>query len=234
MQIKQIDKPNGRIVWNESLGAWAVWQYKDVSTILADQRFSATSGNIKHQSDILPTIADPSAASERVVRSIQKQLSWASEQMQTIVAAACEKLKDPDHFDLQKDLIVPSCRQLSIILTGTTSKTTETQLLHQYAQTVFLSTNTENLPEAEKATIELSKYFLEIIKKRRQTPSEDFVSLFAQSSYPVHVLLAPTIQMFVGLSTSLPLLLGNIMLTLLTHPQQTKLYLKAASRPSMN
>ena len=112
MQIKQIDKPDGRIVWNESLGAWAVWQYKDVSTILTDQRFSATSGNIKHQSDTLPSIADPSAASERVVHSIQKQLSWASEQMETIVAAYCKKHKDLNHFDLQKDLIIPSCKQL--------------------------------------------------------------------------------------------------------------------------
>jgi len=225
--IEHIKKPNSPIAWSEPLTAWTVWTYNDVVSILKNPNFSASAANIEHQAEQLPSIEqDPSAAHHHVINSIQKQLDWSRRQISQTATDICQKLQGQTSFDLQKDLILPFCQQLAMLLTGTSVKEKEAQLLLEAAQSIFLMNGKANQIEAEKATIELSKYFLPLIEQRRLMPTSDFVSVFAQGEHPGYVLLSPVIQMFVGLATSLPLLLGNVLLSLLSYPQQARRYME--------
>jgi cytochrome P450 len=225
--IEHIAKPNNPITWSESLVAWTVCSYKDVVSILKNPNFSAAAANIKHQAEQLPSIKqDIAAAHHHVINSIQKQLNWSCEQMTKTATDICKKLDGQASFDLQKDLTLPFCEQLAMLLTGTSVEEKKAQVLLESAQAIFLMNGKKNQLEAEKATIELAKHFLPLIEQRRLTPKSDFVSVFAQGEDPGYVLLSPVIQMFVGLATSLPLLLGNVLLSLLSYPEQMRRYME--------
>ncbi len=223
----QIKTPENRISWSENLSAWLVWQYADVVNVLNDRRFSANAANFEHQTVQLPVEEDVSSSDHELVNRIQKPLLWSGEQMRQIVENKCLSLKKKNSFDLQKDLITPSCNILTLLLTGCDVKGSEAEKLIENAQTVFINVSDHGRKKAENATVELSNFFLHHINFLRENPGDDFVSIFAKSNQPVHVLLSPVIQMFVGLSTSLPLLLGNIMLSLLENHDQAERYLKS-------
>jgi cytochrome P450 len=223
----QVNIPENRIAWSKNLSAWVVWQYADVVNVLNDKRFSANAANFEHQTVQLPLEEDIPASGHELINRIQKPLLWAGEQMRQSVESKCLNLKNMAGFDMQKDLITPSCNKLTLLLTGCEVDAAEAEKLLEYAQTVFLNVSDVERKQAENATVELSKFFMKHINYRRGNPGDDFVSIFAKSNQPVHVLLSPVIQMFVGLSTSLPLLLGNILLCLLENPDKAERYLQS-------
>lgn len=218
---QHIPKPPAPILWNDRLGAWSVCGYQDVLAILKDQRFSAAAANAILPDNAAPySFKDPSAAQEELIQSIQKQRDNLRQQLINTVEEYCLKLPSQNSFDAQKDLIVPCCQQLAFQLIGATATPSEAAILLKYTHSVFVDSN------AQQATIELSKYFLKIIAQNQAKPQEGFLNTLLQSGQAPAVLLSPIIQMFVGLATSLPLLLGNALLVLLTNPLAKEKYLK--------
>jgi len=212
-------------LWNDRLGAWAVWGYPDVLAILKDQRFSAAAANAVLPNNAAPYCQkDPSAAAQELIQSIQKQSDTIRQQLTETITEYCLLLQSKDSFDAQKELIVPCCHELTFTLLGLSCSPSEKTILLKYIQRVF-EFSSDN-PIAQEATIELSKYFLKIIAQRQSNPKEDFLNLLLQSGQAPAVLLSPIIQMFVGVATSLPLLLGNALLALLTNSLEKEKYLK--------
>jgi len=221
-----LGKADEPIVWSDDLDAWVVWQYREVVAVLKDKRFSAAAGGLAHREAAMPTTADVSAARQHVATSVAKPLGWARRQMQSIAESRCTALADERGFDLQRDLLRPSCHRLSMVLTGTQAGGTEAQRLLDCAQSVFAVEGLDDRSEANDAMMALSNHFSRRLTQPQQAPGQDFISLFATGAYPVHVLLAPAIQLFVGLSTSLPLLLGNALWTLLSDAEFAGQYLE--------
>lgn len=193
-------------------------------TILKDQRFSAAAANAVLPHNAAPYCQkDPSAAAQELIQSIQKQSDNIRQQLAKTITEYCLLLQSKNTFDAQKELILPCCQELAFRLLGLSCSPSEKTILLEYIQRVF-EFSSDN-PIAQEATIELSKYFLKIIAERQSNPQEDFLSLLLQSGQAPAVLLSPIIQMFVGVATSLPLLLGNVLLTLLTNPLEKEKYL---------
>jgi len=214
--------PDAPIAWDEALAAWSVRRYDDVVAVLGDKRFSAAAGIVEPKPDRLPSGPDPSAARQHVALCVQRRVQWARQQILSAAEASCSSLGTRRSFDLQQELIVPCCQRLSLLLTGVSSEGAEAQRLFGSAQSVFSVTDDGQWQNAELATAELSRYFLALITKRRESAQDDLVSAFAQGDDPAHVLLSPVLQLFVGVSTSLPLLLGNALLALLSDPEQAE------------
>lgn len=222
---QHIPKPPAPILWNDRLGAWSVWDYSSVLAILKDQRFSAAAANAVLPNNAAPYCQkDPSAAAQELMQSIQKQGDNIRQQLATTIAEYCALVASKNNFDAQKELILPCCHELAFRLLGLVCTPSEKAVLLEYIQRVF-EFSSDN-PIAQEATIELSKYFLKIIPSKQRHPAEDLLSLLLQSGQAPAVLLSPIIQMFVGVATSLPLLLGNVLLSLLINPLEKEKYLE--------
>ncbi len=230
-EAKRVEKPGSPIAWDEALGAWAIWRHADVLAVLKDPRCSAAAGTLEHRPETLPAARDSAVARQHVAKGIVGRLGWAREQMLTVAEECCAGPKGRGSFDLQDDLILPCCLRLTLLLTGSSAEGDEARSLLDRAQEVFLLTNDgRSRQQADAAAGVLSRYLLKLITQRSGSPGEDFVSAFAQGGQPGHVVLAPALQMFVGLSTSLPLLLGSVMLELLSHPDQARRYMSEPAR----
>lgn len=215
------NSPN-KIAWNDQLNAWVVSNYELVLTILNNPIFSAAAANIAHQPKVLPTDNPPNPARHHILKSLQTQQSWSKALFIAKTQLACRALKQQANFDLIADLIRPCCQNLALQLTGCTEGHPETLLQHAHA--VFRIN--DDYDQAIAATQALTPYFFKLIQQRQQTPQQDFVSLLVQEDIPAPILVSPIIQLFVGLATSLPLLLGNIFFSLWTNPTQIPTYLE--------
>ncbi len=232
MEIKpQIPKPSTAIEWNETLAAWTVWRYEEVNTILKDARFSANATSVKDSFEASNAIhANLSSYRPHFSQTIQKKSTWSKSQMTKIAEEICHSIKAGQIFDFQQKIVLPWCQKMARTLTGIEVEKREMELLLQYANTVFLMTDGNNKPKAETATIALSQFFLQLMEKRSQFPKDDLVSLLVQNKQAHSMFLSPTIQLFVGFVTSLPLLLGNALLTLLTQPNFAQRFVKEPTR----
>ncbi|MFK7904850.1 MAG: cytochrome P450 [Chitinophagales bacterium] len=226
MQLKTTtSKPDFPIEWNEQLAAWTVWQYADIIEILKNPLFTPNPTATINKSAPSPPTHDFSAYRSPFSQVLQKKSAWTRKQMAETAQAICKKLDQQKTFDLQKHFILPWCQQIAIRLTGIEVESTEFNLLYEYAEQVFLMTDGNNKEAAHIATSFLSQYFLQLLYQCRQFPKEDLVSLLAQNEQAPAIFIAPIVQLFVGTVTSLPLLLGNVMFTLLTHPEQAQQFI---------
>lgn len=210
------------ITWHNKLNAWVVSNYELVLAILKNPIFSAAAASIAHQPKVLPTSNPPNPARPRILTSLQAQQPWSKALFIAQTQLACHALKQEANFDLMGDLIRPCCQKLALQLTGCTEG--DSKMLLQQAHAVFHIN--DDYDQAIAATQALTPYFLTLIQKRQQSPQQDFISLLVQEDIPAPILVSPIIQLFVGLATSLPLLLGNIFFSLWTNPSQISTYLK--------
>lgn len=219
--------PNSRIAWNESSQAWVLWHYEDVVAILKDERFSAVSPD---------GAAMPEAFSKETHRKhrqqftslLQQNFEGASLQMKTQVEQLCQQLKNRNTWDLQGDFIKPWCQKIALSLLDFEPK--RLAELQAWADAVFYMLDSDECYEkGTTATIELAKYFQEKIFLRLQNPSNDLLSNYLQNKEASDVWVAHLIQFWVGFCTSLPLLLGNIVLALSIDATQKNLYLQDPS-----
>ena len=227
----QISSPAKHISWNDSLGAWEVRSYAEVLAILKDNRFSAAGVNIKDQNINLPDIdSNPREDQAEVIQALQQELPWIREKMQQIVLTTCLNRSYSNIIDFYDELILPCCQQLALELTDSTIRDEEKEELLEHAQSVFLMNSSENPDKALEATTSLSTYFLDKIVHARSSPKADYISVLAQTKAAPTILLSPIIQLFTGVATSLPLLLSNVLLALLTHPEEKEKYIKNPSQ----
>lgn len=233
MKIKpQIPQPSTTIEWNENLAAWTVWRYEDVNAILKDFRFSANATSTTNSSeDILSTDFNHTAYRPHFSRTIQKKSAWVKLQMKKSAEKFCKPPKVGEEFDLQQKIVVPCCCDIVKTLMGIEVEEKEMDCLLQYANAVFLmNEKNSNKLEAEEATLALSQFFLQLMENRKRFPKDDLVSLLAQNGQANSLFLSPIIQMFVGFTTSLPLLLGNVFLTLLAQPILTQKFVRQSNQ----
>ena len=221
-----INKPAASIEWNKQLNAWTIWQYPTVVKTLKDSRFSAITTQVKTETEA----KDSSCPNLPPYRSqfsqiIQKKSAWIKTQMIKTANNTCKKLESISHFDLHQDLILPWCRETILQLAGIEAQTQSIESLFQYAKKVFYLTNGNNELQNNQATTALSHYFLQLLSTRRPSPKEDLISTLAKNTEAPYIFLSPILQLFVGFSTSLPLLLSNSMLALLTQTQNAQKFI---------
>lgn len=227
----QLSTPSPQISWNNLLGAWEVRSYPDVLAILKEKRFSAAGANIIHPEVALPGLgSDPKAAPQEVIRALHQELPWIHQKIQERISTACQNKSDLNPINFYDEIILPCCQQLAVELTDTTIKYEERQVLLQDAHAVFLMNSSENSVKAGEATNRLSTYFLNKIILARSSPKADYISVLAQTNAEPYELLSPIIQLFVGVATSLPLLLSNVLLALISNPDEKEKYLHQPSQ----
>lgn len=227
----KISTPSPQISWNELLGAWEVRSYTEVLAILKDKRFSAAAAhNMHHENALHGLDSDPKAAPQEVIRVLHLELPWINQKIQESISKTCQNKSNLSAIDFYDEIILPCCEQLAFELTDSTIKYEERKELLQYAHAVFLMNNTENSVNAEEATNRLSTYFLNKIILARSSSKADYIGMLAKTNAEPYELLAPVIQLFVGVATSLPLFLSNILLALLSNPEEKEKYLHEPSQ----
>ncbi len=224
--LKQfIDKPTTNVEWNPTLEAWTIARYADVAFVLNSPKFSAAAASETIDQEAVPDFTDPTAAKDQVIKGMHQQMDWIRKLMVKTGQQFCKK-QNLANFDLQQDLIFPWCKEVALQASSMADDRQTQKKMLANAQTVFMMTDGNNREAAEAATGKLAGCFYQIIEQRRQLPQADLISSFIDKSRSTGELLSPVIQLFVGLSTSLPLLLGNLMLELLSSAENQAIYLR--------
>ncbi len=225
-------RPQRPIEWNKALNAWTVWQYPQVVEILKDPRFTAISTPTAHNATIPQLNPKQDKYRKFFSNILQSHLQEAKKTMHSTAHTICKSYSRPlrTPFDLQEKITLPWCQKMALQLTETSNYSQHHQLL-QYAQSIFSMTKVKPKPEAEKDAIALSQFFLQHLQKHRYSSNQNLISSLAQNEQMIPYLLSPIIQLFVGFTTSLPLLLGNLIFTLLQSPPiHRQLFLQAPNR----
>gem|GEM_PF-3872504 len=218
MKIATDQRPDERFPWSDPLNAWVIHRYEDVRQVLMEAGVSAAAGSQPVPKADLPTTPDLPAGRQEVISGLKQQMSVITQMMQELGAAHCQQFTSRSSFDLQQELVLPWCHDLAFALLGIAPDTEQRTKLLDCATSVFEITDSTNRKKADAATAELVSVFLDLIQQRREAPIGDFFSSFVDNDLPVGVLLSPVIQLFVGVATSLPMLLGNVWVLLLRYP----------------
>lgn len=206
------------IYWNETLQAWIVWQFEQVSSILKDDRFS-TASDIEKNASAFPSKTAHLSFRQSISKNIQQELNWACNEMKKLAIEICERHKDLKNFDLQKDIVLPWCHQIALILTGLKEEPNPDKLLAA-ANAIFLLQEKGKRKAGENATNELSIVLMRKIRLPQNDASSNYLNSFLQNFQVPESSIAILIQLFVGMATSLPLLLGNATMALLRDQKQ--------------
>ena len=216
--------PNARIVWNDSLQAWLLWQYADVAAALQDNRLSAVSPDGKAIPEAYPKETHQQHR-QQFIGLLQQNQERIGEVIARTVQEHCAALKGRPTWDLQKDLIKPCCQQIALTLLDFEAE--RLAELQNAADAIFYMGEGDEVYEAGmEATLVLAKYFQEKILLRLQNPEKDLLSDYLQNKAAADVWLSHLLQFWVGCCTSLPLLLGNIVLALSQDETQKTTYLE--------
>lgn len=227
------DAASSGITWSDELAAWVVHSYKDVVAILQDDRFSATSGTAPSGPDgSLPPDPVHEASRQHIVKTFRASVPWVATVMTEEMAPFLEKFDRRSRFDLQSDVIQPWCQCLAMRLNGRDPSAKEAPILHQAALDMFQLTSVAPI---EKATHDkgcdaiaiLAHYASEMLQRDHRSSVRHLPARLARGRHSVGELTAACVQLFAGFSTSVPLLLGNIMNRLYTTPSEASHYLQA-------
>lgn len=208
-------RPKEQFPWSEDLNAWIVHRYEDVFAALISADLSATAGSQPVPEAELPTTPDERIGRREVMGSIHGHLDDMHHLMQELGTKYCTQLAEESTFDLQQQLVYPWCNELAFRLLGMNPTAEQKAVLLKHADNVF---NIHNRKESDASTGFLAQEFLNLIIQRREQLSDDFFSSFVDNDLQSGVLLSPVIQLFVGTTTSLPLLLGNVFYLILKNP----------------
>ncbi len=230
------------VVWSDEHAAWLVRSYTDVVSVLQDDRFSASGGRAPSAPDVPSAPPDPNIAGLR--QHIASTLHLCRPWLRDIMRAEAEcilrkKLRAKSSFDLAGDLIQPWCRQLAARLIAGEQELSIPQLreLDHAAQAVFQlgaeapgETHSQN--HAHQGTSVLAAFFLERLQSDSQHAHHgSLLDTLTDGPYSPSELVATCVQLFVGVSTSLPLLLGNAMHLLYTTPEMAANFLRDPVEP---
>ncbi len=212
-----MQKPRQNIFWDQNQHAWLVTGFKAIEYILKSPNFSAAAASDANTT--VPTGPDPSACRQHVASSLKNHLVWCEKKMKKTAGNNIQLVKNRAQFDLQCDLITPWCHELAFQLTGTSNSS-----FIDHAKAIFHMGESGQRKKGEDATLAIALEVLPLIEQRRLAPTEDLISLLARGKYAPSLLLSPIIQLFVGLTTTLPLLLGNIFYELYGHQDRSRIF----------
>jgi len=216
--------PESKIVWNDSLQAWLLWQYEDVAAALQDDRLSAVSLDGKAIPEAYPKETHQQHR-QQFIGLLQQNKEGIGEIIADSIQQYCDRLKVTPTWALQKDLIKPCCQQIALTLLDFEAE--RLPELQAAADAVFYMGKGDEAYEAGiESTLVLAKYFQEKISLRLQKPGKDLLSDYLQNKAAADVWLSHLLQFWVGCCTSLPLLLGNIVLALSQDETQKAAYLE--------
>ncbi len=230
MKIPIDKRPENRFEWSETLNAWMVHKYEDVFAVLISQQVSAAAGSQPMKEESLPLTDDESTSRNEVIIGFNRKAEKLSVIMEDLAAAHCSSVAGKSSFDLQQELVYPWCFDLGFGLLGIEPTDDQKTEWLNYADGVFRVTEGTDRKQVDAATAFLAAEFMEIIHRRRGQPQNDFISAFVDNDLPVGVMLSPVIQLFVGVTTSLPLLLGNVFSLLLSYPPLLEEFKKNANK----
>lgn len=221
MNIPVDHRPKDRFPWSETLEAWVVHRYEDVFAALISSDLSASAASQPKPEEELPTTPDLPIGRKEVMGSIHQHTAVIRQTMKTLGSKYCSQVADQSSFDLQQQLVYPWCNELAFQLLGVEPERYNNQQkanLLEHADNVFRITEGTNRKKADASTNYLAQEFLNLIIERRAQLSDNFFSSFVDNDLQSGVLLSPVVQLFVGTTTSLPLLLGNVFYLLLKYP----------------
>ncbi len=214
--------------WSPDLNAWKIHSYQLVLSILSDPRFAVVgASNQKEQLSIPSNPLELASSNPVIIDAFQQELPWVRNKMHTAIDARCLSVLTKSNIDIYQDIILPCCQQLAIVLTdgGITQK--EAPLLLDAAHELFLMNDTNEPLQAHVATTFLTNFFFDKLNHLSPQRQTDFINTLAQKTVSPAMLVAPLVQLFTGLATSLPLLLSNVMLALFTDDEARTQYLQS-------
>ena len=157
---------------------------------------------------------------ERFISAIKSNDTELQKSIRSSVQRFCKPFAHKSQFDLCTDLIIPFCKKLSIQLAGLSQESINEEDIFNASERIFYMTrgHKDDYKQGIKATSFLTDLVLKVVESRYVEKRDDFLQTMISSSPYSGTLVSPVIQLIVGLCTSMPLLLSNIMLVLL--PQE--------------
>ncbi len=204
------------MVWNEARQIWEVSSYQEVLAVLQNKMFGVSSPAFINQQDAFPLYEDDTDYKQNVINSFQHELPWVREHMEYVINEVSLARNKSTTLDLYSEIILPCCQLLAIKLTDRSIHSLEADTLIKYAHEVFMMNSCDDPKKAHEATIKLSNYFQHRMTMVSSVPGNDFITALAQTGMASSVLISSVIQLLAGLATSLPLLISNVILVLLT------------------
>jgi cytochrome P450 len=216
-----IRKPDLPVEWSKTLKAWTVHHYDDVVEILLTPSFSANFQVKKDELDYTMLIDQHKSFRQSIINKFQKENAWVKEVIHDEAVKFCDVFEKERGNDLVKDLVVPFCNRLALTFSGLDNENFNRENLFHHAKNIFLMTGggSDDQKRGMRSTMVFADIFMNLIPKRKKQPQKDLITSFSYKTEYAGELISPLIQLFVGLSTSLPLLLGNIFTTLI--PQKS-------------
>ncbi len=217
--------------WSPDLNAWKIHSYQLVLSILSDPRFATVGASNQNEQLSIPSnpleLASPNPV---IIDAFQQELLWVRNKMHTAIDARCLSVLTKSDIDIYQDIILPCCQQLAIELTDGSITQKEAPLLLDAAYELFLMNDTNEPLQAHEAVSFLSNFFLNRLHPLSPQHQTDFINTLTQADVEPSMLIAPLVQLFTGLATSLPLLISNVMLALFTNEEAQKQYLISPSK----
>lgn len=223
--------PQPIMEWSDDLNAWKINSYQLVLSILSDPRFAVVGASNQHEQLSIPS--DPlelASTNPLIIDAFQQELPWVRNKMQTLIDTHCISVLTKPNIDFYNDMILPCCQQLAIELTDCSITHEEAPLLLNSAHELFLMNDTNEPIQAYEAVSFLSNFFLEKLNHLSPQRQTDFINTLSQADIAPSMLIAPLVQLFTGLATSLPLLISNVTLALFTHDEARTYYLQSPSQ----
>jgi hypothetical protein len=197
--------------------------YKQVSELISHPHFTA---NIAVDTAIInpDNSASQNVYRSKIARAFARDDSFENTVLKTSHAFS-RQCKVDDRLDLYKSLVLPLCRAIAL-QTAAVPEGNRAEKLLDYAQVVFMQANAADSSALHTATLQLASYYQQNLCSSNKNA---FLALF---DYPKNdpanasTLLPIWVQLFVGLSTSLPLLLGNSLVALYRDKAAKEVYLE--------
>lgn len=217
--------------WSDDLNAWKIHSYQLVLSILSDPRFAVVGASNQNENLSIPS--DPlelASSNPIIIDAFQQELPWVRNKIQTAIDTHCISVLTKPNIDFYYDIILPCCQQLAIELTDGSITNEEAPLLLNAAHELFLMNDTNEPQKAHEAVSFLTNFFLDRLHHLSPQRKTDFINTLTQADIAPTMLIAPLVQLFTGLATSLPLLISNVMLALFTNEEAQKQYLNSPTQ----
>ncbi|MGD0291434.1 MAG: cytochrome P450 [Candidatus Binataceae bacterium] len=227
------------VYWVESLQSWAVSRYEDVAYICKNtQLFSsapiipAILGELNPVPEVKWLISTDPPAHMPLRKLVNKaftprMVAGLEPRIKQIAAQLLDRIEDGGDFDLVRDFSTPLPVMVIAEMLGVESE--RYRDFKQWSDDLLRMTGGAVAPaelERLRASVaDLSRYFEQVIEERRRNPKEDLITALVRAEEERQALtarevLAMCLLLLIGGNETTTNLLGNTVITLLSHPAQ--------------
>lgn len=221
-------RQNSPIVWDDDSTSWLVFRYEDVARVQNDFQIFSSEGTIGGQENAVekttPSIIEMDPPQHRQMRSLitqafsAKTIAGMAPQIEQIVDELLDGILARKNGDWMADLANP----LPVIVIATMLGLPVEEWPSFKEWTDAIINESAGAPEASK---QFSRHFAEAIKRRRQQPGSDILSLLIASEVEGERLSHESLMsfcftLFIAGNITTTNVLGNTMLCFNEYPEE--------------